>query len=238
MDEARRIRLEENTKRIAKGKPPKSSDAQLKYSIWFGRRLGAEIATGLTPYFGDDIGSGELPSRAATGNKRVDVRYGTVEMGLGLAISLKSVHKGEQADGSAGFTHNLKRNDEEFRVEATGHHLRQPYAVLVAVVVLPFEACADRQPKSSFARWVEYLWPLKGRVEPTDRPDTFELVFIALYSRQGDDLRFHEVGGDVRCPRCGRPKRLLSFADFLTRIKSVFGKRNGQDFAFAEEPGD
>ena len=65
--------------------------------------------------------------------KRVDVKYSTPEAGLGLALSFKSVHFGEEDSGNRDFVHNLKRNDEELRVEATGHHLRQPYAVMVAV---------------------------------------------------------------------------------------------------------
>lgn len=235
VEEARRKREEENDRLKAKGRRPKSANLPLDYSVAFGRRFGAEIAEALRFFFGDDVKSGELPSRTATGNKRLDVRYGTVEMGLGLGVSLKSVHQGERQEGVAGFTHNRKRNDEELRVEATGHHLRQPYAVLVAVVVLPFDACTDSDRLSSFARWVQYLWPLTGRVEPTDRPDTFELVFIALYSRDGDELGFHEVGGSFACPKRGRPNGLLSFPDFVKRVKLVFDKRNGKDFTFAED---
>ena len=235
MRKAEQQREEKNARRIAKGRSPKSSKPQLNYSIYFGRRFGNEIADGLRPFFGEKMKSGEIPSYAVSGSKRVDVRYSTAEMGLGLAVSLKSVHRGEEQDGDTDFIHNMKRNDEEFRVEATGHHLRQPYSVLVAVMVLPFQACSDLEPRSSFARWVEYLWSLKGRLKPEDRPDTFELVFIALYSRTGDELGFYELGGDVACPKQGRPERLVAFADFLVRIKGVFDARNGRDFAFAED---
>jgi hypothetical protein len=129
----------------------------------------------------------------------------------------------------------MKRNDEELRVEATGHHLRQPYAVLVAVVFLPFESCDDRTPTSSFASWVQYLWPLKGRVEPEDPPDRFELVFIALYARDGSTLGFYQVGGPVQCPRSGPPSRLLTFEEFLRTIRKTYDQRNGKDFAFEGE---
>lgn len=160
--------------------------------------------------------------------------FNTPEIGLGFAISLKSVHFGESAGGDADFTHNMKRNDEELRVEATAHHLRQPYAVLVAVVFLPFESCDDGAT-SSFAKWVEYLWPLKGRSEPEDPPDRFELVFIGLYERNGLDLAFYEVGGDVKCPRAGRPSQLVTLVDFLRRLRSVYDKRNGRDFSYEGE---
>ena len=93
--------------------------------------------------------SGENPSKAVRGPKRVDLNYSTSEGGLGLAMSFKSVHQGEKANGQADFIHNMKRNDEELRVEATDHHLRQPYPVFVAVLFLPFEACTDFEPTSS-----------------------------------------------------------------------------------------
>jgi len=168
------------------------------------------------------------------GPKRVDLNYSTPEIGLGLAISLKSVHYGEKANGSADFIHNMKRNDEELRVEATAHHLRQPYAVLVAAIFLPMDACDDFDT-SSFASWVQYLWPLKGRLEPEDPPDRFELVFIALYERDGSELGFYQIGGGVPCPRTGRPRELLSLSQFIAVITAVYRQRNGQDFYFEGE---
>jgi hypothetical protein len=210
----------------------------LSFAISFAKHMSAAIADGLREHF-PTVKSGENPSRAVAGIKRVDVNYSTPEAGLGLAISLKSVHFGERNEGTAGFTHNMKRNDEELRVEATGHHIRQPYAVLVALLFLPFESCEDLAPTSSFASWVQYLWPLKGRTEPEDPPDRFELVFVALYARGGSALGFYRLGGDVKCPRHGRPDTLLTFQQFLQIIRSTYDKRNGKDFAFeGEEPTD
>ena len=216
----------------AAGKPFKRD---LNFAIAFAKYMGIEVAKALEPHF-PGIMSGEKPSRAVRGMKRVDVKYSTAEAGLGLALSFKSVHFGERDAGAADFIHNLKRNDEELRVEATGHHLRQPYAVMVAVVFLPFESCQDMD-KSSFASWVEYLWPLKGREEPEDPPDRFELVFIGLYARDGRELGFYQVGGEVPCPRKGRPRRLLGLGEFLGLIRETYARRNGLDFAFeGEEP--
>jgi hypothetical protein len=207
----------------------------LTFAIAFAKHMGIHVAEALEPDFPKII-SGEKPSRAVRGMKRVDVKYATPEAGLGLALSFKSVHFGERESGDVRFVHNKKRNDEELRVEATGHHLRQPYAVMVAVLFLPFESCQDAK-RSSFAAWVEYLWPLKGRQEPEDPPDRYELVFVGLYARDGSELGFYEVGGEVPCPRTGRPKRMLSFAEFLDRIRKVYDVRNGRDFFFeGEEP--
>ncbi len=198
--------------------------------------MGAAMAEGLRPHF-PEIQSGENLSRAASGSKRVDVNYSTPQSGLGFAISLKSVHRGEEDHGNADFIHNMKRNDEELRVEATNHHLRQPYAVLVAALFLPFESCNDLRPASSFASFVEYFWRLKGRSKPDDAPDLFELVFFALYARDGSEFGFYQVDGDTKCPRIGRPNKLLTFAEFLALIKRAYDQRNGKDFFFeGEEP--
>lgn len=213
----------------------RSRKPQLSFAIYFARHMGSSIADALRVDF-PEVQSGERVSQAVSGPKRVDVNYSTTAAGLGFAISLKSVHVGEKADGNADFIHNMKRNDEELRVEATGHHLRQPYAVLVAVLFLPFESCTDL-PTSSLAAWVQYLWPLKGRVEPEDPPDRFELVFVGLYARNGSEMGFYQVGGDVKCPRNGRPSRLLTFEEFLKLIKTAYRKRNSKDFYFeGEEP--
>jgi hypothetical protein len=214
----------------------RSKKPQLSFAIYFARHMGSFMAEGFRPDF-PEVQSGEKQSQAVSGPKRVDVNYSTTAAGLGFAISLKSVHFGEKANGTVDFIHNMKRNDEELRVEATAHHLRQPYAVLAAVVFLPFESCIDL-PTSSFASWVRYLWPLKGRSEPEDPPDRFELVFIGLYDRRGTAMGFYQVGGkDVECPRHGQPKKLLAFDGFLKLVKSTYLKRNGKDFYFeGEEP--
>ena len=233
---AKPVRDTKNERLKAAGKRTQPFKEQLSFAIYFAKHMSAEIASALAPEF-PGVRSGETPSQSVRGPKRVDLNYSTPELGLGLAISFKSVHFGEKANGDADFTHNMKRNDEELRVESTAHHLRQPYAVLVAAVFLPFEACTDFDETSSFASWVRYLWPLKGRAEPEDPPDRFELVFIALYARDGSELSFYQVGGPVGCPRTGRPRQLLSLDDFLQLVTRTYRTRNGQDFFFeGEEP--
>jgi hypothetical protein len=232
--EAKRNRKELNERLTAAGKRPKPFKEQLSFAIYFAKYMSAEIAAVLSSDF-PGVRSGETPSQSVRGPKRVDLNYSTPELGLGLAVSFKSVHFGEKSNGDADFIHNMKRNDEELRVESTAHHLRQPYAVLVAAVFLPFEACTDFAETSSFASWVQYLWPLKGRTEPEDPPDRFELVFIALYARDGSELGFYQVGGPIGCPRSGRPRALLSLDEFLRIVTLTYRKRNGQDFFFEGE---
>lgn len=233
---AKRAREEQNAKLLAANKRPRPQvKEQLSFAISFAKYMSAAIATALEADF-PGVRSGENPSHSVRGPKRVDLNYSTPEIGLGLAMSFKSVHFGERMHGDADFIHNLKRNDEELRVEATAHHLRQPYAVMVAVVFLPLESCSDLDT-SSFASWVQYLWPLKGRAEPEDAPDLFELVFFGLYARDGSELGFYEVGGPVKCPRTGRPRELLTLSAFLRRVRATYDERNGRDFFFeGEEP--
>ena len=229
-------REETNTRLKARGKKLKPAvKISLSFAIYFAKYMSAEIAAALVALDAgfDGVRSGENISQAARGPKRLDINYSTPEHGLGLAMSFKSVHFGEDKNGDSAFTHNLKRNDEELRVEATEHHLRQPYAVFVGVVFLPMESCTDC-PTSSFGSWVQYLWALKGRMTMEDPPDRFELVFVALYARDGSDFGFYEVGGVTECPRHGRP-RLLTPAEFLRRVKAVYDARNGKDFFFEGE---
>jgi hypothetical protein len=237
---ARAEREKKNARKLAAGKKVTPVKEDLSYAIYFARHASAVIANALRRDF-PGILSGEVPSRAIKGPKRLDVNFGTREAGLGLGISLKSVHRGEEKSGNADFTHNTKRNDEEWRVEATSHHLRQPYAVMVAVIFMPFEACSDGdgRSRSSFGEWVEKLWPLKGRTEAEDAPDLYELVFIAIYARDGTRLAFYEVGGTVKCPRYGEAKEFLTFKDFLRIVTKTYNIRNGKDFFYeGEEPQD
>jgi hypothetical protein len=232
-----------NKSRRAKGLQGKGPvNRRLAYSIAFGRELSRRIAQRLAVDFGAEyVKYGEVQSATANGERRVDVSYSTPQRGLGLMVSLKSVHEGERASKTQRFTHNLGRNDAELRVEAAALHIRQPFAVLVAVMVLPFEACEDAWTgpahaivTSSFARWVEKFWLLKGRDEPEDPVDRFELVFLALYAKDGSGFGFYEVGGPESCPRSGRPN-LLTFEAFIRRATDVYLRRNSRDFAFAGE---
>ena len=154
-------RVEQNRRLASEGKPQRANPKEkLSFAIYFAKYMGGAIAEALRSEY-PTVRSGENPSLSVRGPKRVDLNYSTPEMGLGFALSFKSVHFGEKQGGDADFIHNLKRNDEELRGEAAAHHIRQPFAVLGALVFLPFESCTDMSP-SSFASWVEYLWPSRA----------------------------------------------------------------------------
>ena len=118
--------------------------------------------------------------------KQLDVNFSTPQLGLALGISLKSVHL-RDVKGAERYTHNMKRNEEELRIEASGYHKRQPYAVMVAVLFLPFDSADDakRDNPSSFGSWVRHLRPFAGRKDPDDDTDKFERILSGCTSPTG-----------------------------------------------------
>lgn len=216
----------------------KLSELKRTYSTRFANHMAVCIANGLRAAFpevlpGPDGKGLESPAQSVHGPKKLDVNYSTPQLGLGFGISLKAVHFAEKE--KFGYVHNRKRNDEELRSEASGYHKRQPYAVMIAVMFLPDEACEDSQPKgmSSFGAWVKYLRPLSGRATAHDDIDRYERVFVGLYSRDGVRMEFFDV--DDAPPKRGRPKTLLTYGDFLKEVEDTFLRRNSADFAWADD---
>jgi len=123
-------------------------------------------------------------------------------------------------------------------VEAMGYHKRQPYAVLVAVLFLPMEACEDASSSraSSFGQWVEYLWTLGGREDPHDEFDRFEKVDVGLYDPASAEIGFFDVG-EIPPPRSGAPPSatLQSLDDFVAEVTRIYDERNELDFRWADE---
>ena len=205
-----------------------------RYAMRFANSVAILVANGFRQTFPeikpDPVGKGvESAARAIRGMKRLDVNYGTTQAGLGLGISLKSVHVRDKSPQHR-FHHNMKRNDEELRVEAAGYHKRQPYAVLVAVLFLPIEACEDGDDNrpSSFGKWVEYFWPLTGRKDPHDAFDRFERVFVGLYDAETAVLEFFDVRRQP--PRIGCPQDTMTFDQFVKDVIRMYEQRNQLDF--------
>ena len=208
------------------------------YATRFANKMAICVANGLRDSFPDVLpgedGKGlESPAQSVRGPKKLDVNYSTPQLGLGFGISLKAVHFKERE--KFGYVHNRKRNDEELRTEASGYHKRQPYAVMVAVMFLPDDACNDAQPKnmSSFGAWVKYLRPLSQRVSAHDDIDRYERVYVGLYARDGSRMEFFDV--ENAPPKRGRPKNLLTFAEFLEAVEKTFLRRNVADFDWADD---
>jgi hypothetical protein len=199
----------------------------------FADRLRGEFAGVLPDKFG---ARHESKALGAEGPKKLDVNFSTPELGLGLGISIKTVNARDRK--SKRYTKNLTRVDAELRAEATDYHRRQPYAVLVAIVFFPQDACSDAttHAPSSFGAAVRAFRRRNDRQSPEEFEDTFELLFVALYENNGACI-FLDVNEDP--PRNGPPVpgSELTFEQVIERIRAAFRKRNVRDFQFApEEP--
>lgn len=209
------------------------------YAEILSRELARRFADGLRRDFPgilpDETGRGqESRARTAKGVKKLDVNYSTVELGLGLGLSVKTINFPDGASGR--YTKNYTRVDGELRAEASDYHVRQPYAVMVAVIFLPMDSCDDaRREPSSFGQSVRVFRFRGGRSEPDGDPNLFEAVYIGLYDT--DPERFGEVGFfDVgkAPPKSGRPRALMGFPELLQDIKGVYDGRNSPVFEWAD----
>lgn len=230
-----------------------NKDQKNKYASKFADSAAGLIARDLRDRLKGINASTKRDAGSVRGKKQLDINFSTPELGLALGISLKSVHIREST-GAKRYTHNMKRNEEELRIEASGYHKRQPYAVMVGVLFLPFDSCAygRNDNPSSFGSWVRHLRPYAGRVKPSDEGDHLEKIYVALYEPDGTELRFFDIEADPpknRRPRDdgalsdsdGRPQRLLSYAEFLDAIYHAYLRRNSAEFRWAdagEEPLD
>lgn len=222
---------------------PERSDAvgqKNQYAVRFADNVATRVAADLFERLEDIAATTKRTAASVRGKKQLDVNFSTPRLGLALGISLKSVHL-RDVKGSERYTHNMKRNEEELRIEASGYHKRQPYAVMVAVLFLPFDSADDgkRDNPSSFGSWVRHLRPYAGRLDPDDEIDKFEKIYIALYEPDGSDLKFFDV--QEAPPKSGRPKTTLTYRDFLAAVYHEYLRRNEAEFRWAdgdEEPLD
>lgn len=179
----------------------------------------------------------ESKARTAKGVKKLDVNYSTPELGLGLGVSIKTLNFVDS--GSSRYTKNFTRIDNELRAEAKDYHQRQPYAVMIAVVFLPIEACDDgnvlRESPSSFGRAVQTFRFRGGRTNPRNEEELFEALFIGLYEIRDDSsvgVRFFDVNSAP--PMASRPEDdvTLSFESLIERIRQIYDARNVPPFAW------
>lgn len=220
---------------ISKPRPERSEPVGKKnqYAVRFAEHMATRIASDLFERLEDIVATTKRSAGSARGKKQLDINFSTPQLGLALGISLKSVHL-RDVKGAERYTHNMKRNEEELRIEASGYHKRQPYAVMVGVLFLPFD-CADDGKKdnpSSLGSWVRHLRPYAGREEPEDEIDRFEKIYIALYEPDGTDLRFFDVQDDP--PKNGRPAHTLDYREFLGDVYHAYLRRNQAEFKWAE----
>lgn len=229
----------------AEPRPPDDASRAAKKN--YAERLSRHIATtvanalrhefhGITP---DAHGKlQEAPARTSKGVKKLDVNYSTPELGLGLGVSIKTLNYRDPK--SKRYTKNYTRADNELRAEAMDYHLRQPYAVLVAVVFIPADACGDALPgdgkaPSSFGAAVRLFRNRARRTGPKGEEELFERVFIGIYEHAGahrGQAWFFDV--ENAPPRSGRPQSLMSFDELIDAITRTYDERNNPPFDWAK----
>lgn len=222
----------------------KTQPDKKNYAEKLSRLLAQRISDALRPKYGgilpDEKGQKqESRARTAKGFKKLDVNYSTSELGLALGISIKTINFTDPKSGR--YTKNFTRVDNELRAEAADYHQRQPYAVMVALLFLPDDACTDAKGNaaSSFGQAVKVLRYRTGRNEPDDEPTLFERIFVGLYStapKNFGDVSFFDVQGAP--PKKGRPKGLLTLQQVLDSVNALYEDRNRSTFVWADEGAD
>jgi hypothetical protein len=236
-------------------RPQETGSAATKknYAEKLSRHLATCIAHGLRKYFigilpKEDGGGQESYSRSRRALKKLDVNYSTIEMGLGLGVSIKTINFRDfsnQTKKFGRFSKNYSRNDNELRAEATDYHLRQPYAVLVGILFLPIESCDDGgkgadKSASSFAAAVNYFRLRANRTSPTDDVELFEQFFVGLYhhdaAERGQTSFFDVIAHPP--PKYGRPRpgQGIGYEAMLDSIRDTYDARNNPPPIYAPEP--
>lgn len=227
---------------VAAGTRSLSTREQKKnYAEVLSRKLAQRFANALRSNFDgilpDASGKGqESKARSSKGFKKLDVNYSTLELGLGLGVSIKTINF---PDGKTNrYTKNYTRVDAELRAEATDYHDRQPYAVLIAVIFLPLDACevgSNARTPSSFGSAAQFFRFRGGRQIAGDSSMLFEEVLIGLYDTSDEhfgDVQFFDV--KVAPPKHGRPLESLSFKQAVELITQAYDARNNPTFVWAD----
>lgn len=212
----------------------------------FAERLSRELAQlvadrlrsrfpGITPT--EDGKNHERRTRTGKGMKRLDVNYSTPDLGLGLGVSIKTITAIDARSGR--YTKNYTRIDNELRAEAKDYHQRQPYAVMIALIFLPEDACGDgsESTPSSFGAAVRCFRHRSNRRNPSNEEDLFERVFVACYRIGGGTLG-HTWFFDVLRPppKTGRPtaEDRLAFDRVVDEIARTYDGRNAPPFEWSD----
>jgi hypothetical protein len=232
----------------AGARPDGSTDAGKRpYATRLSAACASLLANRLRPDFPgvlpDARGRGqESRARSAKGFKKLDVNYSTVELGLALGVSIKTLNFRDPE--TQRYTKNYTRIDNELRAEAMDYHQRQPYAVLVGVLFLPADACddasagsKDESGVSSFGAALRFFRNRVPRPDVDDAPDLFERFFVAGYEHEGPrrgDVFFFDVMRKG-APRNRRPRagEILDLDGLVAAIRATYDERNNPPFEWA-----
>lgn len=231
-------------KALPRPEPSAKAAAKKNYAERLSRAIASCLANELRPSFpgilpDKDGKRQESKAPTAKGYKKLDVNYSTVELGLALGVSVKTLNFPDAVNRR--FTKNFTRVDNELRAEAMDYHVRQPFSVLVGILFLPVDSCDDagrgsrvERGISSLGRAVQVFRQRANRSDPGDLPDLFERFFIGLYDVDTGQTRFIDVMN--RPPRSRRPTQdeSLGLAGLVTQIVRTYSDRNNPAFEWAD----
>lgn len=213
------------------------------YAERLSRQLAKVFADELRPHFDgilpNETGQGqESKVRTSKGFKKLDVNYSTIQLGLALGLSIKTINFPDAR--SKRFTKNYSRNENELRAEATDYHRRQPWAVLIAVIFLPISSCADaavrvEEGASSFGSAARFFRNIAQRKRVDDDADRFEAVYLALYDEQAH-VRFFNVENPPPKRRPPSDAETIDLAGLIAQVRTVYDDRNSPPFEWADDP--
>jgi len=192
--------------------------------------LAQKVADGLRPRFRgilpDEHGAKhESRSGSASGMKKLDVNYSNPQIGLGLGVSIKTLNFRDES--TKRFTKNIKRLDGELRAEAQDYHVRQPFAVLAAIVFMPDEAAHDSKNKSSLRHAFEVFRNRSGRKSNVNEVSLFERLWLRVYTTSSESFgacKCYDVSEEF--PQTGLPDQGYTLSNLLSQIDAEFRKRN------------
>jgi len=234
---SRILELERRYQEFMAASFPEGDPRALKHGYAF--RLSAALARtvadslradfpGILPHAGK---GSESPAPIASGFKKLDVNYSTVQLGLALGVSIKTLNFADE--GSRRFTKNATRIDGELRAEAQDYHTRQPYCVMIAVVFVPKLAAADSgaRGRTSFRHIYEVLSKRAGRESAEGPSEKFEKIYLATYESDEEAaeygrLAFTEVADIAHA--VDAPDDALTFDGVIREIGGCYLRRNPQ----------
>lgn len=174
----------------------------------------------------DPAGGRERQFAGGIGAKKVDVSFATVEDGLILGISIKSISFPDAR--TRNYQKNLTNRRGDLLAEATTLHQRFPYAVLGGLFLFDEGATRDgtkRRP-STFLTAHEYFRAFDRRGSQTDAVEKFEALGIVLYRAiKPVSYQYFEVG---------LPNAPRDLDAFLQRLLDRVAERNPDRFRFVE----
>ncbi len=202
----------------------------------YAERLSNEVARylagqfrkrGLTGCQPDEEGGRERQFAGGIGAKKVDVSFATIEDGLVLAVSVKSISFRDQ--GRHNFQKNLTNRRGDLLSEATTLHQRFPYAVVGGLFLFDQGAAEDGTTNriSTFVTAHEYFTAFDNRSTQANAVQKFEVLGIALFEPfEPYTVRYFDAGN---------PDETKSLELFFCRLLERVAERNPDRFRFNGE---